>query len=352
MVRKVRLKDVAERAGVAVNTASTILNRRSNSWASKQTEARVFQAAKELDYRPSKTARALRSGRFLTIGFLIQDLTNPFFSTLADELEAAVEAKGYDLIVENCRSSSVREKHLFGDINDLEVDGVVTWLSDNEVFRPQLSEQFNNGRPMVALGNGIPEQPIPVDAVLSDFTQGLTDTVQVLHDLGHRRFAFLSALAEGQADGSRPVLFQRMLAERGILPENIHILRTDHTVDGACRSFAQFLAQTTGNRPTALVAMNDLAAIGAMRAAKEAGLTIPDQLSIVGVDDVPLSAYLPITLSSIRQRYRMISQTAADLLISRIEGRPGDPDLATPRQVVFPTIFTRRESVGAPPSES
>ena len=90
MKRKVRLKDVAERAGVAVNTASTILNRRPNSWASKETEERVFNAAKELGYRPSKTARALQSGRYNSIGFLIQDLTNPFYATLADALETAV----------------------------------------------------------------------------------------------------------------------------------------------------------------------------------------------------------------------------------------------------------------------
>jgi LacI family transcriptional regulator len=118
MNKRIRLKDVAERAGVAVNTASTILNRRPNSWASKETEARVFQAARELGYRPSKTARALRSGRYHTIGLLIQDLTNPFFSTLADELEAAVEERGYDLLVENCRSSLVREKHLLADLED------------------------------------------------------------------------------------------------------------------------------------------------------------------------------------------------------------------------------------------
>ena len=180
MVRKARLKDVAERAGVAVNTASTILNRRSNSWASKETEARVFQAAKDSDYLPFKTARALRSGRFHSIGFLIQDLTNPFFSTLADELEAVAEARGYDMLVENCRSSTVREKHLFAHINELKVDGIVTWLSDNEVFRDRLAKQFAKGLPMVALGNGIPEIPIPVDAVLSDFTQGLSDTVEAL----------------------------------------------------------------------------------------------------------------------------------------------------------------------------
>jgi LacI family transcriptional regulator len=344
MNKRIRLKDVAERAGVAVNTASTILNRRPNSWASKETEARVFQAARELGYRPSKTARALRSGRYHTIGLLIQDLTNPFFSTLADELEAAVEERGYDLLVENCRSSLVREKHLLADLEDLEVDGSVLWLSDNEVFRPELTEMANAKRPVVVLGNGIPEKPIPVDAVLSDFTQGLADAIDALCQLGHKRFAFVSALAEGQADGQRPRLFQEMLAARGIPAGNIDILRTGHTVESACETFATFLKKRPDKRPTALFAMNDLAAIGAMRAAIEDGLSIPADLSIVGVDDVPLCSYLPITLTSIRQRYRKITRTAADLLISRIESTDA-ASLAT-RQEIFATVYTPRESVG------
>jgi transcriptional regulator with XRE-family HTH domain len=147
MQRKVRLKDVAERAGVAVNTASTILNRRPNSWASKETETRVFLAAKELGYRPSKTARALQSGRYHAIGLLIQDLANPFFAALADEIEAAVEDCGYDLIIANCRSSLVRESHLFDGLHGMEVDGAITYLSDNESFRTELAERFTEGSP-------------------------------------------------------------------------------------------------------------------------------------------------------------------------------------------------------------
>ncbi len=343
MNKRIRLKDVAERAGVAVNTASTILNRRPNSWASKDTEERVFQAAKELGYRPSKTARALRSGRYHTIGLLIQDLTNPFFSTLADELEAAVEERGYDLLVENCRSSLMREKHLFADLDDLEVDGSVLWLSDNEVFRQELAEMARGRHPVVVLGNGIPASPYPVDAVLSDFTQGLSDAVDALCRLGHKRFAFVSALAEGQADGQRPRLFQEMLSARGIPAANIDILRTGHTVESACETFAAFLRKRTEKRPTALLAMNDLAAIGAMRAAIEAGLAVPADLSVVGVDDVPLSSFLPITLSSIRQRYKKITRAAAELLISRIESAEGG---LPPRQEVFSSVYTPRESVG------
>jgi LacI family transcriptional regulator len=178
--------------------------------------------------------------------------------------------------------------------------------------------------------------------VLSDFTQGLSEAVDALCSLGHQRFAFLSALAEGQADGSRPRLFQEMLAARGIAAANIDILRTGHTVESACETFAGFLRKRPDKRPTALLAMNDLAAIGAMRAAIEAGMRIPADLSVVGVDDVPLCSYLPVTLTSIRQRYKAITRTAADLLISRIEATE---DIA-PRQEVFATVYTPRQSTG------
>lgn len=342
--RKIRLKDVAELAGVAVNTASTILNRRPNSWASKETEARVFKAANELGYRPSKTARALQSGRYHSIGLLIQDLTNPFFSTLADELEAAVEERGYDLIVENCRSSLVRERHLFNDLTDLEVDGMVVWLSDNSAFEDELASAFKGPLPFVALGCGSSSLPIPVDSVVSNFTEGLQQAVDATFELGHRRYAFLSALAEGQADGSRPDLLTRMLAEKGVPRSSIQILRSSHSIDSACETVTSFLKSCGDERPTALFAINDLSAIGAMRAAIECGLHVPKDLSIVGVDDVPMASYLPVTLSSIRQRYRKITRAAADLLIARIEGTVEDPTV--PTQVIFPTHFVARESVG------
>jgi LacI family transcriptional regulator len=343
---RIKLKDVAEKAGVAVNTASTILNRRPNSWASKETEARVFAAAAELGYRPNKTARALRSGRFHTIGLIIQDLTNPFFCTIADELEAAVEEHGYDLVIESCRSSLVREKHLLDEIRDLEVDGLVLWLSNHETYRSELAKLYEDQVPIVALGNGVPAHPLPADAIFSDFTQGLEDALNDLLARGHRTFAFISAQSEGTFDGSRSELFQQILAQNGIPRSDIHLLHTGHRVDQAFDTFREFLQSQPQPRPTALIAMNDLAAIGCMRAASEAGLKVPTDLSVVGVDDIPLCSYLPTTLSSIRQRYRKITKKAAELLIARIE-QTDSSTVAEPRQIIFPTIYTPRESVAS-----
>lgn len=121
---KIRLKEVAARAGVAVNTASTILNRRPNSWASKETEARVFKAAEDLGYRPNRAALGLRSGKFHTVALLIPDLHNPFYTAFADLLEVEVEKHGYDLLIESWRTDLDRERHCLSDIIDRQVDGV------------------------------------------------------------------------------------------------------------------------------------------------------------------------------------------------------------------------------------
>ena len=121
---RARLKDVAEKAGVAPNTASTILNRRPNSWASKETEERVFAAAKELGYRPSRAALGLRLGSFKTVGLVIPDLHNPVYTTFADLLEQRMREHGYDLIVEHSRTDVNYEKHCLDSILDRQIDAV------------------------------------------------------------------------------------------------------------------------------------------------------------------------------------------------------------------------------------
>jgi LacI family transcriptional regulator len=121
----------------------------------------------------------------------------------------------------------------------------------------------------------------------------------------------------------------------------VHILRTGHTMESACETLCSFLKKSRDRRPTALFAMNDVAAVGGMRAAIECGLRVPQDLSIVGVDDIPLCSYLPISLTSIRQRYRAITRSAMELLNSRIEAEENLP----PRQIIHPTVFVRRESV-------
>ncbi len=341
---RARLIDVAARAGVAPNTASTILNNRPDSWASKETRERVLTAAKELNYRPSKAALGVRLGRYKTIGLVVPDLHNPFYPVLADYLDQAVAAHGYDLILEHSRNDLAAEQHSFQSILDRQVDGVALIVSDPDLHRPFLAALAASGPPAVALA-AKPDVALPVDSVVSDFSEGFAQAIEHLLVLGHRQFSFLCALAKGQDDGKRPELFRSILGAKGIPSENISFVRCEHHIASARDAFRDLLRQTGAKRPTALIALNDLSAIGAMRAAADENLIVPRDLSVIGVDNIPLGEFLPVALTTIAQPIKeMVARTAA-LLIQRIEGA----ELRPPSQTVFPTRLLLRESTSRPP---
>jgi LacI family transcriptional regulator len=333
-VQKVRLKDVAAKAGVAINTASTILNRRPNSWASKKTEDRVFEAAEQLGYKPNRAAQALRFGRFSAIALVIADLNNPYYTSFADAMEEAAGERGYDVLIETWRNDLAREKRILDELLNRQVDGVAAFLSDPEALRETLVEREDS--PFVVLST-TGEPPLPVDSVLADFEQGLRDAVNRLLQHGHKRFAFLCAIAKGHYAGGRPELFRRMLANA-----EHDIVSCDPSIGSAHQAALALLRRTDKPRPTALIALNDLSAIGAMRAAADCGLQVPRDLSIVGVDDIPLVSFLPTTLSTIAQPISAMARKALELLIARIEGKERLPV----QTAVFPTTFIPRESIG------
>lgn len=339
-VQKIRLKDVAARAGVAVNTASTILNRRPNSWASAATEERVFLAAAELGYKPNRAAQSLRRGRFNAIAFVIADLNNPFYTAFADALEEAAGERGYDVIIETWRNDLSRERRILDELENRQVDGIAAFLSDPESHRTYLGALARQETPFIVLSS-TGTAALPVDAVLADFESGLAVAVDSLAQLGHRRFAFVSALAEGQFAGKRRELFLRLLASRGLVDSAFSVIDCAPTVAGAHDSAAALLRSQ--ERPTAIIAMNDIAAIGVMRAATDAGLQIPRDVSVVGADDIPLGVFLPVSLSTIAQPIGEMARFTVEQLISRIEAKEFEP---TPVTKIFPTRYIARESVG------
>lgn len=345
MAIKIRLKDVAERAGVAVNTASTILNRRPNSWASKETEDRVFKAAADLGYRPNRAAVGLRFGKFNTLALLVADLHNPYYTTFADLLGREVQRRGYDLFIETWRADLARERHCLVDVGDRQVDGVAAFLSDVETHRAFLEAQVAERRPFVALAS-VGGAPLPVDSVLVEFDLGLRQAVDALFGLGHRRFAFVCALAQGQSDGMRAELFGGLIKERGLNGGGGFVFaRCDHSIQSAHAVAKELLGRPAATRPTAIIALNDLSAIAAMRAATDLGLEVPGHVSIVGVDDIPFARFLPVSLATIAPPLGEMAAAAAELLVARIDQRDGS--WGPPQRRVFPTKFIARESIGA-----
>lgn len=329
-VMKAKLKDVAALAGVAPNTASTILNRRSNSWASKETEQRVFDAAKTLGYTPSRAALALRLGRYQAIGLVIPDLHNPFYTTLASLLEQRLRSSGYDMVLEQVRGG--RNASAATSILERQVDGAVYVDSDMRAYRAFVAKNPKLGRPAVSVTSRRPDVP-EVDTVMVDFTRGFTDAIDQLYKLGHRRFVFLSALSQGQDGGDRPHLFESLLHARGVPQQDIHCIHCQPDWKNVHSAFRDFVRDNRGRLPTALVAINDLSAIAAMRAACEEGLRVPEDLSVVGVDNIEIGSYLTKQLSTIEQPLQQMADTAAELLLARLNPPQADGE-ETPVAVV------------------
>lgn len=339
---RVRLIDVAAKAGVAANTASMILNNRPDSWASKETRERVTRAAEELGYRPSKAARGLRLGQFFTVGLVIPDIHNPYYTAFANLLEKAMREGNYDVIIEHCDTSLAQEKHSFDSIIERQVDGVALFISDLEYHRAFLEGLATRKFPAVALAAKT-DSPLPVDSVLIDFSDGLQQAVEYLIENGHRRFCFLCALAPDQPDGNRPARFRELLRTHGISEGDVQFVRCAHDIASARRSFGTLLRGTSrAHWPTAVIALNDLSAMGAMRAAVDEGLRIPGDISILGVDNMPLGEHLPIALSTIAQPIEDMARRTASLLLQRISGQQP----VKPSRTIFPTELIVRESTG------
>lgn len=348
---KARLKDVAEMAGVAPNTASTILNRRPNSWASKATEERVFRAAEKLNYRPSRAALGLRLGSFRTVGVVIPDIFDPFYNTFADLLEQHMREADYDLIIESTRNDLEYEPHCLDSILERQIDAVVYFVGDLDRHLKFIKKAEKMGKKVVGLTADSGETPFPFDSVEIDFTPGLREAVTHLIQLGHRSFAFLSALAKGQKAGDRPILFDQLLREHGIPFEDRHFIDCAHDMESAKGSFGAFLDRIGDRSPTALIAINDLSAISAMRAARERKMRIPEDLSVIGINNIPIGNFLMCRLTSIAQPIDEMAKATAEILLQRLENK-SEATADQPIARRFRGKLVVKESTSHPPSGS
>jgi LacI family transcriptional regulator len=340
-VQRPRLADVSKAAGVATNTASMILNDRPNCWASEATRKRVLDEASRLGYRPNRIALAVKKRRFDTLGLIVPDLNNPFFMNLACQIEEAAEARGCDLIIEHSRVDLLREINCLESILDRQVDGIIACLIDPPAHESLLRSHLKYGVPMVVAGQRGP-RPLPVDLITVDFEGGLEQALTYLRQSGHSRVGFIRALAENQADNGRQEIFLNVARRLGFDEKDLHVEPSDHSMTGAKAAFHRLIEGRKDHMPTAVIGLNDLCGLGALRGAHDAGLQVPRDLSVIGVDDIALCKLLNPSLTSIAQPIHEIGQYAVDMLFDRIEGKTKDG----PREKVLSSNLVLRESTG------
>ncbi len=338
MSRRVTLKQVAARAGVSYQTVSKVINGKAQ--VSPETEARIWAAIRELGYRPHYIARSLRSQRSRLIGYSWPpsppDQPNPILDQFLQSMFTSAEEAGYHLL---CFPHHYGERQIEAYrelIESARVDGFI--VSSVEFDDPRIAFLLEQNVPFVAFGRSNPDWDFPYVDV--DGAAGMTGVVEHLLERGHRRIAALAWPETSRVGQNRLEGYFAALSRAGITPLDAWIARGEGRFDFGYQATTHWLDLPAGERPTAIVALNDVMAIGAMRAAQERGLQVGVDIAITGFDDYPLVQYLTPPLTSVRQPIWEIGQRIVSMLVALLEGQP----LQEKHVLIQPELIVRASS--------
>lgn len=327
------INDVARLAGVSTTTVSHFIN--GTRYVSDDLRARVEKAIAELGYRPNSLARGLRKGESKTIGLIVPDNSNPFFAEILRSIENIGYANGYSVIL--CNSDGDIEKEI--TYTELlfakQVDGIIFITTNNSC--EHLQQLTNNGIPIIVIDRDIPLKG--TDVLLVDNFQGGYEATRYLIELGHRQIACITGPSLLTPSAERVNGYRQALAQAGIAENPEWIVAGDFQFQGGENGIEKLLRLE--NRPTAVFTCNDLMALGVLRGLRKTSLSVPDDLSLVGFDDIPLASVVSPSLTTIAQPILKISELAIELLINRIQNKNNEFE---EKHIVLPTQIVIRES--------
>lgn len=282
------IAEVAKRASVSIATVSRVIN--NTGRVDPETAARVRTAIDELGYVPNSTAKALVSGRSNILGIVVSDITNPFFPDMIQAFEGIAIENGYDILTVSSHYDPGRMEQCIHRLLQRSVDGVAIITSE---FDPAVIGRLTQLRvPTVYLDMGVVGKF--VSNIRVDYESGIRQAVAHLVGLGHQRIAFISGPAKLKSAIIRKQAFLRSLQEASLSDDLV--VEGNHAIDGGLDAMAQLIEK----RPSAVLCSNDLTAIGAMRAIRRAGLSVPHDISVVGFDDIQLSRFTEPPLTTVR----------------------------------------------------
>ncbi|MGW1958029.1 LacI family DNA-binding transcriptional regulator [Streptomyces sp. NPDC001920] len=320
-MRAPTIRDVADRAGVSKSLVSLVL-RGSDQVRPEKREA-VLRAVRELGYRPNAAARSLSEQRSRTVGVLLNDLRNPWFVDMLDGLNSLLHDNGLHMLLADARLNRRTGQDPAGPFLDLGVDGlVVVGTLPDPAALGAVAERI----PVVLAGSREPAPP-GVDVVAGNDEHGARLVAEHLIGLGHRRIAHIAGY--GAVGELRRRSFEATMRERGLADRAV-VEPSDMTEEGGYRTAVRLLSRA--DRPTAVFAVNDMAAIGALSAAGELGLDVPRDLSVVGCDNTSIARLRHVWLTTVDNTSHEVGRRAARCLLERFEGAggAGRVQLATP----------------------
>jgi LacI family transcriptional regulator, galactose operon repressor len=329
MEKPVTIGDVAARAGVSRTTVSHALSGRRSVAAA--TLARVRKAAEELGYRPSQVASSLRTKRTQMVGLIVPDIANPFYPAVARGLHDAIAPDGYYTIIGSTDGERETEIGFLDGLVRRGVDGIVVFSF--AVEEQDLTKVVPARTPMVVATGRLPTSH---DWVGTDDAGGAEAATQHLLAQGITEIAFVSG-PKGLGPGDRRLAgYVRAMQAAGLVPAESDILRSDYTVAGGRRAVDELLARR--RPPRAVVCANDLIAIGALEAARDAGVDVPARLAVIGFDDIDAASLVAPPLTTVVNPAYEFGLECGRLLLDRLLGTFDGP----PRTVVVPTRLVVR----------
>ncbi len=329
------LHTVARLANVSTATVSRTINHVPT--VNPKMAKRVWEVIKELDFLPNTQARALVSGRSRLLGLIVSEITNPFFPELIQGFEDVAVKHGYEIMIGSTNYAPERMKSCIRRMVERKAEGVAVMTFGIE--EPLLEQLADRNVPLVFVDVG-PERP-DISLLCVDYHHGIRQGVQHLAALGHRDIAFVSGPLRLHSAQSRLMAFHRAVEECGIAIAPDRIIEGDHTMEGGMKAADKLLTGAT--IPTAVMCSNDMTAIGVLHKAHRIGLRIPDQLSVIGFDNIHITQMMIPPLTTIQMSCFDLAQAAVMALRAHLESGQ-----TAKREYPIETQLVVRESTGFP----
>jgi LacI family transcriptional regulator len=332
------LRDVAEVAGVHAATASRALNPETRRLVNTETARRVLRAAESLGFSPNPIARSLKTSKSGTVGLVLPDITNPLFPPIVRGIEDVLSDAGYSALIVNTDNDPERERAQIASLRSRHVEGLI--VATARLDHPLLAQLHEQNVTLVLVNRRTSEPGIPW--ITPDDTAGIELAVRHLADLGHRRILHLAGPHTTSTGVVRLRAFQNAVRDHGLDEDPALVAACDLWVeDEGARVLREVL--DAGTEFTAVVAGNDLIALGCYDVFNERGITCPDQISVVGFNDMPLLDKLRPPLTSVSIPHHQVGEEAARMLLESIN-EPGRPA----RSVLLPVSLVVRGSTAPP----
>lgn len=332
------IQDVASEAKVSISTVSNVLNGRQHRMRAETLE-RVNAAIAALGFRPNQSARRLKTGHMPMLGLLVPSIANPFYGTLARWIESAAREKGYGVTLCNTDRDPAREREYAEAFLAQGIRGVISGsaLRSQDPLRPVIER----GLMVVSFDRAPDDESDPMDTVCVDNRRAGAMAIEHLLELGHRRIAYATGELSSQNRIARLEGAQQACAKAGV-----HLLVESSTVQLTTAEFDLVeMGRDIGLAPslaavTAVVGMNDMLAIGLLAGLREADRAVPQDISVVGIDDLTLGRFMSPPLTTVRQPLKVMAQAAVERILIRLE----QPDAAPSRLVFMPELVVRQSS--------